>query len=65
MPEPDAEEGIDDIRVVEAILKSAEIGAPVKLEPRQRARRPSLAQESKKRAVGQQETVKAPSPSVK
>ena len=64
-PEPDAEEAIDDIRVVEAVLKSAESGEPVKLEPRQRNRRPSLEQESKKRAVGKQETVNAPSPSVK
>jgi len=64
-PEPDAEEAIDDIRVVEAILKSVETGAPVPLAPRRRIHRPSLSQESKKRAVGKQETVNAPSPSLK
>jgi len=64
-PEPDAEEGIDDQRVIEAILKSAHTGAAVSLPPRQRIRRPSLAQESSKRAVGKQETIHAPSPSVK
>jgi predicted dehydrogenase len=64
-PEPDAEEAIDDIRVVEAVLKSAETGAPVPLAPRQRVRRPSLSQQSKKRAVSKQETIHAPSPSVK
>jgi len=64
-PEPDAEEAIDDLRVIEANLKSAKIGVPVALEPRKRIRRPSLAQEASKRAVGRQETVNAPSPSLK
>jgi predicted dehydrogenase len=64
-PEPNGEEGIDDVRVLEAILQSADSGKPVPLEPRQRARRPTLAQESKKPAVGKQRTVNAPSPSLK
>ena len=64
-PEPDAEEAIDDLYVIEAILKSAKTGAPVPLEPRRRIRRPSMAQESSKRAVGKQETINAPSPSMK
>jgi len=64
-PEPDAEEALDDLRVVEAILQSAATALPVKLEPRKRIRRPSLAQQSHQRAVGKQETVHAPSPSVK
>jgi predicted dehydrogenase len=64
-PEPDAEEAIDDLRVIEAILKSAQTGSTVPLSPRQRIRRPSLTQESKKRSVGKQETIHAPSPSVK
>jgi len=33
-PEPDAEEAIDDLRVIEAILKSAQSGSPVPLSPR-------------------------------
>jgi predicted dehydrogenase len=64
-PEPNGEEGLDDVRVIEAILRSAETGKPVPLEPRQRARRPSLDQESKKPAVSKQRTVNAPSPSLK
>jgi predicted dehydrogenase len=64
-PEPNAEEGIDDLRVIEAILQSAEAGKPIALEPRQRTRRPTMAQESKKRAIGKPETVNAPSPSLK
>lgn len=64
-PEPDGEEGIDDVRVIEAILQSADTGKSVPLEPRQRSRRPALTQESKKPAVGKQRTVNAPSPSLK
>lgn len=64
-PEPNGEEGVDDVRVIEAILRSAETGEPVALEPRQRARRPTLSLESKKPAVSKQQTVNAPSPSLK
>jgi predicted dehydrogenase len=64
-PEPDAEEAIDDLRVVEAILQSARSGKCVPLEPRQRARRPNMSQESKKPAVGKEQPVNAPSPSLK
>jgi hypothetical protein len=64
-PEPDAEEAIADLRVVEAILQSAGTGKPIPLEPRQRRRRPTLEQEQKKPAVKKPETVNAPSPSLK
>ncbi len=64
-PEPDGEEAIDDLRVVEAILQSAASGKPVPLAPRQRRRRPQLSQASKKPAVSKPDTVNAPSPSFK
>jgi predicted dehydrogenase len=64
-PEPNAEEGICDLRVIDAILQSARTGHPVELAPRQRARRPTLEQESKKPPVGKQDTINAPSPSLK
>ena len=64
-PEPDAEEAIDDLRVIEAILSSASSGKPIPLTPRQRRRRPDSTQEAKKPAVRKQETVNAPSPSLK
>lgn len=64
-PEPNAEEAIDDLRVVEAILQSARNGKAVPLAPRQRARRPSMSQEVKKPAVGKERPVHAPSPSLK
>jgi len=38
-PEPDAEEGFADVRVLEGIVKALETGQPVKLEPFQRSRR--------------------------
>lgn len=64
-PEPDGEEAIDDLRVIEAVLESAATGKPVPLAPRQRKRRPTAQQEAKKPAVGKQETVNAPSPSLR
>ncbi|MES1183645.1 MAG: Gfo/Idh/MocA family oxidoreductase [Myxococcales bacterium] len=64
-PEPNAEEAIDDLRVIEAILQSARTGKPVPLSPRQRTRRPSASQEAKKPAVGKEHPVHAPSPSIR
>lgn len=64
-PEPDVEEAICDLRVIEAVLESAQTGKPVPLAPRERARRPSLEQEQKKPPVAKQKPVNAPSPSVK
>ena len=37
-PEPSGEEGLLDVRVNAAVLKSLETGAPVALEPRRRER---------------------------
>jgi predicted dehydrogenase len=64
-PEPDAEEAICDLRVLEALAQSAESGKPIPLGPRQRAARPSLEQESEKPAVAKQKPVNAPSPSLR
>jgi predicted dehydrogenase len=64
-PEPNADEAICDLRVIEAILESAATGKPVALSPRQRAARPSGEQEAKKPPVGKQKPVNAPSPSLK
>ena len=64
-PEPDAEEAICDLRVIEALMQSAETGKPVPLAPRQRAVRPNLEQEIEKPAVGEQKPINAPSPSLR
>jgi predicted dehydrogenase len=64
-PEPSAEEGLCDIRVVEAILKSAREGRPVTLAPFERRRRPASSQAEHVRPVKKQEPVNAPGPSLK
>lgn len=64
-PEPNAQEAIADVRVIEAVLESARSGKSVPLAPYQRARRPDMQQEAKKPAVGKQHPVNAPSPSLK
>jgi predicted dehydrogenase len=62
-PEPSAEEGLCDVRVIEAILESAKSQRPVPLAPYQRKRRPSPSQEIRKPPLSKPDTVKAPSPS--
>lgn len=43
-PEPDGYEGLADVRVIRALYRSAEEGRPVKLDPFERTRRPTLEQ---------------------
>lgn len=49
-PEPDAEEGFADVRVLEGILESLETGSPVKLAPFSRSKR--IDTESQKMMLG-------------
>jgi predicted dehydrogenase len=62
-PEPSAEEGLCDVRVIEAILESARLGRAVELPPLQRDRRPTPSQEIHKPPISKPDTVNAPSPS--
>lgn len=64
-PEPSVEEGICDLRVVEAILSSARSGKPVKLPPFQRQDRPSSDQEIRKPPISKPDTVNAPAPGIR
>lgn len=64
-PEPNADEAICDLRVIEAVLESAASGKFVPLEPHQRTRRPSPTQEQKAPPVSKPEPIHAPSPSLK
>ena len=64
-PEPSAQEGLCDVRVVEAILESARERRPIELPPFDRRRGPSPDQEDHARPVGKQKPVNAPSPSLK
>ena len=62
-PEPSGEEGLADVRVLEAIVHSARSGKSVSLPPFTRRQRPSIDQAMKKPAVPKVRTVSAPSPS--
>lgn len=50
-PEPAGEEGLIDVRILEAIYRSAGTGRPVELDLPVRARRPSLRQEVRRPPV--------------
>jgi predicted dehydrogenase len=62
-PEPNGEEGMADVRIIEAIYKSARSGKVVRLESFSRKQRPSLKQEVRRRPHGMPETVHVESPS--
>jgi len=62
-PEPSGREGLADVRVVRALMRSAQVGAPVKLEDFQRRRRPTMAQEAKRPPVERPALVHARPPS--
>jgi predicted dehydrogenase len=62
-PEPSGEEGLADVRVLEAIVEAARSGKGVELAPFRRTKRPSSRQVIKKPPVRKPDTVHAPSPS--
>lgn len=62
-PEPSGEEGLCDIRILEAITRSATTGTVVRLAPFDRKDRPNPRLQMKKPSVGKVETIHAPSPS--
>ena len=62
-PEPGAEEGLADVRVIRALYRSAETGRPVELEPFERSERPSLEQEIRRPPVDKPEVIRARAPS--
>lgn len=64
-PEPSGEEGLADLRVVEAIFESARSGRAVQLPPWSRAQRPDATQEHKRPPVDPPEPIRAPSPTIR
>ena len=62
-PEPGAEEGLADVRVIRALYRSAETGQPVELEPFERRDRPSLEQEIRRPPIDKPEVIRARAPS--
>jgi len=63
-PEPNGEEGLADVRVMEAIIGSAKAHDWIQLEPFERLQRPTLAQAIEKPPVRHQRTIRAPSPTL-
>jgi len=62
-PEPGADEGLADVRVIRALYQSAETGAPVELPPFEKRERPSLEQEIRRPPVEKPEVINAAPPS--
>jgi predicted dehydrogenase len=62
-PEPSAQEGLADVRVIRALYRSAETGQPVELEPYEKRERPTLEQEIRRPPVDKPRTVHTQAPS--
>jgi predicted dehydrogenase len=62
-PEPSGEEGLADVRILQALKASAEMGAAVRLPPFQRTRRPTSDLAMSKPAPKHVKPIHAPSPS--
>ena len=50
-PEPSGEEGINDLRIIDAIFDSAKRGTAIKLPSRKKVKRPSLRQELRRTPI--------------
>jgi predicted dehydrogenase len=62
-PEPSADEGLADVRVVQALYQSAASGRAVELAPYQKHERPSLEQEIRRPPIEKPEVVHVQAPS--
>ena len=62
-PEPSAEEGLADVRVIRALYRSIATGEPVQLSPYQRRERPSLEQEIRRPPIEKPTVIHAQAPS--
>ena len=63
-PEPSGIEGLQDVQIVEALYRSAEIGKAVRIPPRRMDRKPTKKQIMRRPAVRKQKLVRAKSASV-
>jgi glucose-fructose oxidoreductase len=62
-PEPGADEGLADVRVIRALYRSAQTGQAVALPPYEKRERPSLEQEIRRPPIEKPQTVHAQPPS--
>ena len=60
-PEPSGEEGLQDVRIVQALYESADTGKAVQIPPFERAKRPDLRQRKTRPPVKKPDTVKVKS----
>jgi glucose-fructose oxidoreductase len=63
-PEPSGQEGLADVRVIEALLRSAREGRPIKLEPIAKQERPSRGQEIHRPPASEPNLVHAEAPGI-
>lgn len=61
-PEPSGQEGLADVRVIQALYRSADTGQPMSLDPFDKADRASLDQEIRRPPVRQPELVNTEAP---
>ena len=64
-PEPSGYEGLADVRMIDALLKSAHLGRMIHIEPipkKKQEKRPDLSQEIRKKPFGKTETVHVTAP---
>jgi predicted dehydrogenase len=62
-PEPSAEEGLADVRIIRALYQSMESGRPVELAPFRRTERPSLEQEIRRPPIEKPSVIHVQAPS--
>ena len=62
-PEPSGREGLADVRIIRALLESARLGRPLKLDEFERRRRPTMAMEKRRPPVPRTPLVHAAPPS--
>jgi glucose-fructose oxidoreductase len=62
-PEPSGEEGLADVRIIQALYRSAETERPVRLAPAAKGKRPTPRQEIRRPAVREPDTVHVRPPS--
>ena len=62
-PGPSGAEGLADVRIIRALLRSARSGRPVRLPPFNRTRRPRMEQEIERPPVRKPRLIRAESPS--
>jgi predicted dehydrogenase len=62
-PEPDGLEGMEDVRIINALMESAAKGKPVEIAPLEKKRRPTIDQEIHKPASSAPPLVHAQTPS--